>query len=149
MVDQTKIVKVLPGAIYMSSPLETMQSQPDFSPLDYALSCYFVEYLDSKPFWRFFWSKPKEYGGETFVTDRLKEDLSDDQHRYFNDAIGDNQTIYNTTFSLLSMTAFNCTLSFMYRQHFEASTYAFLGGIYDDNPYGLDDRWVQKFLNEA
>lgn len=148
MEQYVSIVKVLSGAIYLSSPMENMRSKPAFSLMDYALSCHFVEYKNNGKFWKFFWSKPKEYGkGEIFATDRMKEDLSADEHRYFNDAKDVEQTAMNSTFTLCNIPAFDCSLSFMYRQHFSSSTQAFMGGMVEDNPYGVNQEWMQKFMD--
>lgn len=148
MEQDVSIVKVLSGAIYLSSPMENMRSKPAFSLMDYALSCHFVEYKNNGKFWKFFWSKPKEYGqGNIFATDRMKEDLSADEHRYFNDAKDVEQTAMNSTFTLCNIPAFDCGLSFMYRQHFSSSTQAFMGGLVEDNPYGVNQEWMQKFID--
>ena len=144
------ILRVWSGAIFMNSPLESMESLPYFSMMDEGLSCHFVEYGESGKFWKFLWSKGREYGyGEIFVTARLKEDPSNNQDRYFNDVKGVEQNNFNSTFTLTSKPAFDRNLSFVYRQRFSEATYAFFGALDEVNTDQVPEILMQKFIDEA
>ena len=134
----------------MDSPIERMESHPDFSPMEMALSCFFVEFNNQNNYWKFFWSLPHQHGpGSVFKTGRLKEDLSNDEHRYFNDAEGIEQKNYNSTFTLVSLPAFNFSSSFFYRQHFDSNTYAFLGGLEETSVSEIHQDWIKEIIQSA
>ena len=149
-VNNILISKIWCGAIFMDSPIERMESHPDFSHMEQALRCFFVEFNDRDTYWKFFWSLPNQHGpGSVFKTKRLKEDLTEDQHRYFNDATGSEQKHYSSTFTLVSSPAFNFSFSFFYRQHFAENTYAFLGGMEETNITDVHKDWVETILLSA
>ena len=138
-----EISEVWFGAIFLESKIDGMASIPDFEMLDKALSCYFVEYNGDSTFWNFFWSKPPEYGhGAIFKTDKMKEDPAKNGERYFNDAIGRQQIDYNSTFTLLEQQSFEHEKTFIYRQHFDKSTFAFLGGLSSIKPEKIPSQWL-------
>ncbi|MDB2469664.1 hypothetical protein N9X39_06345 [Alphaproteobacteria bacterium] len=146
-----EIAKVWVGAIFLESEVDGMHCIPDFKMSDKALRCYFVEYRGDVPFWKFFWSRPPEFGDDhIFKTERMKEDPPKKGERYFNDAVGEEQIRYNTTFTLLDTPfvhpgnpSFNCDQSFVYRQHFDGSTGAFLGGLNAISPEKVPRKWLQ------
>ena len=153
---QHEIAKVWVGAIFLESEIDGMHCIPNFKMSDEALRCYFVEYRGDVPFWTFFWSKPPEFGhDQIFKTERMKEDPPKNGERYFNDAVGKEQTRYNTTFTLLDTpfvhpgnASVKCTKSFIYRQHFDDYTGAFLGGLDAISLEEVPTEWLQNIEYE-
>ena len=132
----------------MESPLANIEAYPDFYQLETAFRCYFVEFKATVRPWKFYWSKPGEVGRDgIFVTDQMKEDVANGSERYFNDAVGDNQSHYNSTFTLMEMAAFDYRQSFLYRQHFAQQPYAFLGGLTKMSLESIPAEWKEVFLS--
>ena len=106
MEDKTKIVNVWVGAIFLETQLDKIDAI--FKPeqlirMPQPSRCYLVEYENNNWCWKFFWSKPEEYGESgNFITKVLKESPPSDINRFFNDASNQDPRIWKTALTLTS-----------------------------------------------
>tara|TARA_B100000963_G_C22283677_1_gene518276 strand:+ start:35 stop:493 length:459 start_codon:yes stop_codon:yes gene_type:complete len=123
-------VNIWMGAIYLEAQISDFSSLPQFAKMSQPSRCYLVEYDNNIWSWKFFWSKPGEYGQSgNFITDAMKEDPPKTGERYFNDATDEAQLQYKSTLTLMDNKMFDDEQSFMYRQHFKNWSGAFAGGL--------------------
>ena len=144
--EKAKPLKIWMGGIYLESYLENEASIPNFIQTSQAFRCFFIEYNNIDWAWKLFISFPDKYDlGNVFHTKEMKEDVSKDENRYFNDALGDNQLHYESTFTLIPKKFNNEKLSFLYRQKYGIQWSAFSGGM---SPISLDSvplEWMDLF----
>ena len=132
------------GAIHMESQISEIGSDPQFTQLPQAVRCYLVEYQQPMHSWKFFWSIPEKYGTNgVFVTELMKEDPPKNGERYWNDA-GAERMEYNTTLTLTS-TPIEDGQGFIYRQHFDNWTGAFMGSLAITDRSSIPTSWVNYF----
>lgn len=138
------IKKVWSGNIAMEAKIEDMGSQPQFSNMTEHRSCYLVEYYNPVNTWKFFWTLEENVGEEgIFITNAMKEDPPKNGERYWNDA-GEDKMVYSTTLTLSSSLK-NNGLNFLYRQHFETWTGAFMGYLDEVKLWSLPSIWIKTF----
>lgn len=147
--DATSLVtKVWVGAIYLEAKIEDFGSFPNFSEKKQPLRCYLVEYDNGPWSWKFFWSKPGQYQSDgVFITNLMKEDPPRNGERYFNDASQD-QMAYSVTLTLTQMMLHD-NPAFMYRQHFDTWTGAFMGNLTPIDPQEVAPEWMDVFKRNA
>ena len=143
------VKKVWSGNIVLQSKVEDMGSLPQFSNMLKHHSCYLVEYYNPDNTWKFFWKTQENVvDGGIFITNFMKEDTPKDGERYWNDA-GEDRMVYSTTLTLISnpinAEQINAELNFLYRQHFETWTGAFMGYLSEVKLNSLPSMWVKTF----
>ena len=140
------------GALYMQAQVQDMGSFPQFTMMSEASRCYLVKYNDEKFAWKFFWSKPGQYGEDgNFVTNAMKENQAPrGSNRYFNDATDVAQLDYNSTLTLdTELMLDDGGKSFIYRQHFDNWTGAFQGSLTLTDPKNIPTEWLNIFEKNA
>ena len=138
------IKKVWSGNIAMEAKIEDMGSQPQFSNMPEHRSCYLVEYYNPVNTWKFFWTlEGNDFEDGIFITNAMKEDSPKNGERYWNDA-GEDKMAYSTTLTL-SSSLINDGQTFLYRQHFETWTGAFMGYLNEINLGSLPSIWIKTF----
>jgi hypothetical protein len=136
--------KVWSGNLVGQCEIEHMGSLPQFLDMPEHHSCYLVEYYNPNYQWKFFWSIPGKIGQDgVFITNAMKEDPPRNGERYWNDA-GDDKMVYSTTLTL-SNSLTNDGQTFLYRQHFETWTGAFIGYLNEVDISSLPSIWVKTF----
>ena len=142
------IWKVWVGAIYMQSKVDDFGATPQFSQLSQPTRCYLVEYDNAIWSWKFFWSKPGQYGPDAnFITQTMKEDPPRNGERYFNDASKD-QMQYSATLTLTNMQLYDGQ-AFMYRQQFDSWIGAFMGSLSPIELKEIPSEWMNLFQRNA
>ena len=150
MMKVDKIKMILSGAIFADSKINDFASFPQFSQMSSACRCYLVEYDNGIWSWKFFWSKPNEYGDDgNFITKVMKEDPPRNGDRYFNDAKDKDQLMYDTTLTLTSTIMQDGGQSFMYRQQFADWIGAFAGSLGPTDPKSVPPGWINLFERNA
>ena len=145
---QSSIWKVWIGAIHMQSKLDDFGAAPQFSQLSQPTRCYLVEYDNPIWSWKFFWSKPGQYGPDgNFITQTMKEDPPRNGERYFNDGSKD-QMQYSATLTLTNMQLYDGS-AFMYRQQFDTWIGAFMGSLAPIDLQEVPAEWMSIFRRNA
>lgn len=145
---KSSIRKVWVGAIYMQAKVDDFGATPQFSQLSQPTRCYLVEYDNTIWSWKFFWSKPGQYGpGANFITQIMKEDPPRNGERYFNDASKD-QMQYSTTLTLTNIQLYDGQ-AFIYRQQFDSWIGTFMGSLSLIELKEIPSEWMNLFQRNA
>ncbi len=156
MDDKIKIVNVWVGAIFLETQLDKIDAI--FKPeqlirMPQPSRCYLVEYENNNWCWKFFWSKPEEYGESgNFITKVLKESPPSDINRFFNDASNQDPRIWKTALTLTSKEINFGEIfsnSFVYRESFDGWCGLFMGGLSSINPDSVPEEWMNIFIKNA